>query len=87
MSRSVWHHFCILAKDRNSVRQNLIATGIHSEIHYPNVAAMEVEKYLKTAIKKYPKSETIANETLSLPLSPWHSNQEIYRVIEKLNSF
>jgi dTDP-4-amino-4,6-dideoxygalactose transaminase len=86
VAKSVWHHFCILTRDRNSVRQNLVTSGIYSEVHYPNVAAIEVEKYLKTSITNYPKSETIAKETISLPLSPWHSNKDIYKVIEKLNS-
>lgn len=85
VNKSVWHHFCVLIKNRSSVRNSLETAGIHTEIHYPNVAAIEVENFLNISAKRYPKSEQIAQKVLSLPMSPWHSNEEILLVASKVN--
>jgi dTDP-4-amino-4,6-dideoxygalactose transaminase len=63
----------------------LETAGIHTEIHYPQVAAMEAECYLNISVKKYPKSEQIAHKVMSLPVSPWHSNEEIILITSKVN--
>jgi len=83
-SKSVWHHFCILIENRDLVRQKLSNIGIQTEVHYPKVSAMEVEEFLKVPTKNYQNADKISREIISLPLSPWHSNLEINRVIESL---
>jgi len=82
---SVWHHFCILAKNRNELKSKLIQCGISTEIHYPKVAAVEVDKFLNLPKNKYSNAEKIADNILSLPISPWHSDEEISFVISKIN--
>lgn len=81
---SVWHHFCILHSERNWLQMKLKELGIGTEIHYPRVAALECESFSATPEKSYPNAEMIAKETLSLPISPWHTDEEINYVIEKI---
>jgi dTDP-4-amino-4,6-dideoxygalactose transaminase len=85
VNKSIWHHFCVLIKNRDSIRNSLETAGIHTEIHYPQVAAIEAECYLNISVKKYPKSEQIAHKVMSLPVSPWHSNEEIILITSKVN--
>ncbi len=86
MHNNVWHHFCILINDRDQVRKDLLGQKIHTEIHYPFVASIEVEKYQHKPVGTYPTATKIANRTLSLPISPWHTDEEIHHVISVLNS-
>lgn len=85
INNNVWHHFCILVDDRDRVRKELAEHQIYTEIHYPFVASNEVEKYQHRPIGDYPNARRIANRTLSLPISPWHSDEEIQKVISVLN--
>ena len=80
-----WHHFCLLVEDRNNFRADLQERGVETEIHYPNVAATEAEKILNLPSKSFPIAFKIASETLSLPISPWHSNEQIEYVISSVN--
>jgi dTDP-4-amino-4,6-dideoxygalactose transaminase len=81
----VWHHFCILSKHRTEIKSELKNRGIDCEIHYPKVAAVEVDKYRNLPYKNYKNAEKISNSILSLPISPWHSDEEILYVISEIN--
>lgn len=83
-TNSVWHHFCILHSERDRLQIDLKELGIGTEIHYPRLAALECERFSTTPRNRYPNAELIAKETLSLPISPWHTDEEINYVIEKL---
>jgi dTDP-4-amino-4,6-dideoxygalactose transaminase len=83
---NVSHHFCILVEDRDTFRIKLKSKNIDTEIHYPFVASNEVESYLGQPIGNYPLASEIAAKSLSLPISPWHSDQEIIDVIHAINS-
>jgi dTDP-4-amino-4,6-dideoxygalactose transaminase len=82
---NVRHHFCILIEDRDAIRIKLKSKNIDTEIHYPFVASNEVESYLGKPLGVYPLASKIAKKSLSLPLSPWHSDQEIRDVICAIN--
>jgi dTDP-4-amino-4,6-dideoxygalactose transaminase len=85
VSNNVWHHFCILVNDRDQIRNKLLDHDVYTEVHYPFVSSNEVEKYQLKPIKVYPNAKKIASKTLSLPISPWHSDEEIYKVVSLLN--
>ena len=85
LNSSVWHHFCILIDNRADLQKELELKGIKTEIYYPNVAANEIEKILNYTEKRYLVSEKISKSLLSLPISPWHSNDEITHVISSVN--
>lgn len=80
----VWHHFCILHPRRDILKRALLELGIQTEIHYPNVASIECENYAKVEMGRYPEATKISEQTLSLPISQWHSDDEINTVIQSI---
>ena len=82
---NVSHHFCILIEDRDAIKIKLKSKNIDTDIHYPFVASNEVESYIGKPMGIYPIASKIARQSLSLPISPWHSDQEIREVIYAIN--
>lgn len=83
---SVRHHFCVLTSKRETLREFLRLQGVKSEIHYPRVAGYEAMNFLKKD-SLFPKSESIANSILSLPLSQWHNEEQILYVASKVREW
>lgn len=82
----VYHIFNIRHPKRDQLKEYLLKHYIKTEVHYPIAPHNQVA--LKNKIKGlYPISEEIHNTTLSLPISYSHSSDDIYNVIEKMNSF
>jgi dTDP-4-amino-4,6-dideoxygalactose transaminase len=82
---SIWHHFPVLTPHRSLIQAELRKSEIQTEIHYPNLAALEYQNITNAAKIKFPRGEEIANKILSLPISPWHSEAQILHVCEELN--
>jgi dTDP-4-amino-4,6-dideoxygalactose transaminase len=82
---NVRHHFCILVSDRDIFRIKLENVGIGTEVHYPCLASHEVEQFLGLKLGNYPNALRISKQTLSLPISPWMTDEEVYRVIDSVN--
>ena len=83
----VFHHYCIISEYRDDLRDYLLGRGISTDIHYPNLASTEVSIIVKSDIEKFINGERIAKSTLSLPISPWHTDNQIDYVIKALNQF
>jgi len=83
---SVRHHFCVLTPDRDELRRYLLDRGVKTEIHYPRVAGIEANHFLGRD-QTFPNSEKIAQETLSLPLSQWHSEEQIQYVASQVKAW
>jgi dTDP-4-amino-4,6-dideoxygalactose transaminase len=83
---SVRHHMCILTPRRNELKKYLSLRNIMTEIHYPNVAGTEALKYIGTTMN-FEKSQQIADQTLSLPISQWHTPDQIYEVIKLIQEW
>jgi len=82
----VFHIFNIRHSNRDQIKTFLLAHDIKTEIHYP--IAPHKQKSMKGIIEgEYPISEQIHSTTLSLPISYFHTDQDILDVIEVLNSF
>lgn len=83
----VYHIFNIRHPKRDQLREYLLKNNIKTEIHYP--IAPHKQKALEPIFKNesYPISEEIHNTTLSLPISYFHTENDIYKVIELLNKF
>jgi dTDP-4-amino-4,6-dideoxygalactose transaminase len=82
----VYHIFNIRHKKRDKLKDYLLSNGIKTEIHYP------VPPHLQKAMKfmsnlSLPVSEEIHNTTLSLPVSFFHTQEDINQVIRTLNNF
>ena len=87
LENSVWHHVPIVTKRRDEIRQFLLENGIHTEIHYPHLAANEYSKIFGTNYQDKSSGEIISKTILSLPISPWHTDEEIEFVSEKILLF
>lgn len=80
----VYHIFNIRHPKRDQLRQYLSQEGIQTEIHYP-IPPHKQESMQKFLSGEYPISEEIHQTTLSLPISFFHTEEDILRVIDKLN--
>lgn len=83
----VWHIFNIRHSNRDVLREYLLKHNIQTEIHYP--ISPNKQLAMKGILDKIecPISEEIHRTTLSLPISYFHTPEDIYRVVEVLNQF
>ncbi len=82
----VWHIFAIRHKSRNKLQKYLLESGIETMIHYP------IPPHKQTAFRewnslRFPVTEKIHNEILSLPLNNSLKQSEIKYICENLNSY
>ncbi|MCP3761367.1 DegT/DnrJ/EryC1/StrS family aminotransferase [Domibacillus sp. A3M-37] len=82
----VWHVFVIRTKERNRLQKFLTDKGIQTVIHYP-IPPHKQQAYTEWKENKYPISEKIHNEVLSLPISPVQSLEDTKRIIEAINQY
>lgn len=83
----VYHIFNIRHEKRDQLKAYLEKKEIKTEIHYP--VAPHRQKALEGlfGVQEYPISEKIHRTTLSLPISFYHSVEDISKVIDALNGF
>lgn len=83
----VYHIFNVRHPKRDQLKEFLLRNGIKTEIHYP------IPPHKQNAMKgiifdqNFPISEEIHRTTLSLPISYFHSKDDIYRVVDIMNKF
>ena len=82
----VYHIFNIRHPKRDQLRSYLLKKEIKTEIHYP--IAPHKQLAMKGILEgSHPISEEIHNTTLSLPISYFHSVEDVHTVAEELNRF
>lgn len=83
----VYHIYPIRHPKRDELREHLLKNGVKTEIHYPVSPVKQLA--MKNIIDKQimPIAEDIHNTTLSLPISFYHSESDIHKVVEVLNNF
>jgi dTDP-4-amino-4,6-dideoxygalactose transaminase len=83
----VFHIFNIRHAKRDKLKEYLLKNEIKTDIHYP--VPPHKQKALQGIITKgnFPISEEIHKTTLSLPISYFHTPEDIRRVISVLNKF
>lgn len=83
----VYHIFCIRHPQRDKLKDYLLSNNIKTEVHYP--VAPNKQKAMIGIIDdmQTPIAEEIHNTTLSLPISYFHSTDDVARVIEVMNKF
>ena len=83
----VYHIFNIRHTRRDELKEYLLNNGIKTEVHYP--IAPNHQEAMKDAIghENYPISELIHQTTLSLPISYFHTENEVKQVVEIMNKF
>ena len=83
----VYHIYCIRHQKRDELKKYLEEQGIKSEIHYPVAPVKQIAMKGIIDNQQTPIAEEIHNTVLSLPISYFHSEDNIYRVIETMNKF
>jgi dTDP-4-amino-4,6-dideoxygalactose transaminase len=83
----VYHIFAIRHEKRNELKEFLLKNEIGTEIHYPVPPAEQ--KALEGILDKthFPIAKEIHQTILSLPISYFHTEKDILRVIEVMNKF
>lgn len=83
----VYHIYNVRHEQRDKLREHLLKHEIRTEIHYP--IPPHKQKAMKAILgdRSFPISEEIHRTTLSLPISFFHSEEDIVRVVEVMNKF
>jgi dTDP-4-amino-4,6-dideoxygalactose transaminase len=82
----VWHLYVVRSRQRDALRTHLERSGIATVIHYP-VPPHRQNCYSEFSRHSLPIAEALANEVVSLPISPCMTEQEIVLVVGALRSF
>ncbi len=83
----VYHIYSVRHPKRDQLRRYLLDNDVKTEIHYP--LPPNKQKAMKGILDRFdtPIAEEIHNTTLSLPISYSHTEDQIEKVIDLLNSF
>jgi dTDP-4-amino-4,6-dideoxygalactose transaminase len=80
------HLYVVHVPERDCVIRSLQAQGIETALHYPKPIHMqECFRDLGFGKGRFPVTESLANELLSLPLFPRMTSVQVDRVVEALN--
>jgi dTDP-4-amino-4,6-dideoxygalactose transaminase len=82
----VWHLFVIRTENREKLQEYLTQNQIQTLIHYP-IPPHKQNAYKDMNELSYPITEKIHLEVLSLPISPVMSEEEVQKVIAKMNQY
>ena len=82
----VYHIFNIRHKNRDELQEYLLKNGVQTQIHYP-VAPHEQKGYKDILKGTYPISEEIHATTLSLPISYFHTKEDVVKVCNIIQSW
>ena len=82
----VWHIFPVLHPDRDRFQDYLSKKGIQTLIHYP-VPPHKQKAYKEWNHLRFPVTEKIHREELSLPISPVLTDKEVKTVTDALNNY
>lgn len=87
-ANNVYHLFPILVKNgrRDALHDYLAEHEIGTVIHYP-IPPHKQECYANMWEQSYSIAEKLADEELSLPISPVHTMEEIEMVVKCINNF
>jgi UDP-2-acetamido-2-deoxy-ribo-hexuluronate aminotransferase len=85
---SVFAQYSVRVKNRDDIVEKLKDAGIPTAIHYPKPLHLQ-EAYADLGYKNgdFPVSEIVSEEILSLPMSPFLSEEDQKYIIETIKSF
>jgi dTDP-4-amino-4,6-dideoxygalactose transaminase len=85
-ANSVFHHFIVESENRDETRRQLDVMGVKTEIHYPECAEISFSKFeIDYVGGEMSNAANLARKTLSLPISPWMSDEKLNHVIDALS--
>jgi dTDP-4-amino-4,6-dideoxygalactose transaminase len=86
--RHIYNQYVLRVRDRNPLRQHLMAAGVGTEIYYP--VPLHMQKcfaYLGHASGEFPESERAAEETVALPIYPELAAAQMQYVVDAVADF
>lgn len=87
-NKHVWHVFAVRTKKRKQFIEYLREREISTIIHYPLPFYLQpAYKELSKLKDKFPISNQIANEIVSLPIGPHLQKKEMEHVVKTVNAF
>ncbi len=87
-NQHIWHLFVVRTKKRSLLIKTLDSHGIGWLIHYPlPLYKQKAYKELNNLSKKFPISNRLSEEVLSLPLGPHLSQTQTSTVCDVVNNF
>lgn len=81
-----YHLFVVRHERRDILQDHLEDAGVGTLIHYP-IPIHQQPPYRNFDHSPLPITERVTGEILSLPLSPWITDEEVETVIEKIRAF
>lgn len=82
----VWHLYVVRTEQRDALKAHLDACGVATVIHYP-IPPHQQACYQAFAGEALPLATALAQEVLSLPMSPVLSEADIAQVVSAVRSF
>ena len=83
----VYHIYNIRLENRDELKQYLFQKGIKTEIHYPIAPYKQKAMAGLFDVNMYPIADEIHSTTLSLPISSFHTEDDVEIIIKAINSF
>ena len=84
-SNHVFNYYTIRAQNRDKLQQHLESQDIGTAIYYPlPLHLQEVYQPLGYKVGDFPESESLAKETLSLPMYPEIEDRQIKFIVEQI---
>lgn len=83
----VYHIYNVRHVRRDALRHYLLENGVDTRIHYPTPPHRQKALANLFGAAQFPVSEEIHATTVSLPISPIHTEKEIAQVIDLMNAF
>jgi len=81
----VWHQFVVRCRERDTLQKHLLNNGIQTMIHYP-IPPHKQKAFQEWNQRKYPITELIHKQVLSLPVHHLLVEEEMSQIVEILNS-
>jgi dTDP-4-amino-4,6-dideoxygalactose transaminase len=87
-ARHIYNQYVIRVRDRDRLRQHLMASGVGTEIYYPlSLHMQQCFAYLKHKEGDFPNSERAAQETVALPIYPELTEEQLQYVADSIADF